>query len=214
MPTSEAALRIFLILLPGFAAAYLLQALTVRAKQTDLEKIIEALLLSFLIYVTYAICRPGKPLILAWDATQNSSTQFRTVDLLSLLAITLSYALAFILFVNKDGTILLRRMGITERTSRSSIWNDVFQFNGDPQIVQVELADGRSLQGVVRFYSDTAEESSIYLTDARWIAEEGEGVTISGPGILLTKEAKILSISFLNPADGAPAANGELPRDK
>jgi hypothetical protein len=38
VPTSAAALQIFLILLPGFAAAYLVQTLTVRAKQSDCER--------------------------------------------------------------------------------------------------------------------------------------------------------------------------------
>jgi len=60
VPTAAAALEIFLILLPGFAAAYLVQILTVRGKQTDLEKIIEALLFSFVIYVTYYLSQGGR----------------------------------------------------------------------------------------------------------------------------------------------------------
>lgn len=94
---------------------------------------------------------------------------------------------------------------MTERTSRSSIWNDVFQFDRESQIVQVELSDGRSLQGVVRFYSDTAEESSVFLSNARWIGTEGEIVEVPGPGVLLTKEAKIVSISFLDPLEANPS---------
>ncbi len=199
MPTSEVALRLFLILLPGFAAAYLVQALTVRAKQTDLEKVIEAFLFSFLIYVSYFLVHPHQTPLLVWEADSKSSSVFRPLDLLALLAITICYALAVILFVNKDGTTLLRKWGLTERTSRSSIWNDVFQANQDPQIVQVELADGRSVQGVVEFYSDSAEESSIFLSQARWIGEDDEIVSIPGSGVLLTKEAKIVSISFLDP---------------
>jgi hypothetical protein len=199
VPTSEAAIRLFLILIPGLAAAYLVQAPTVRAKQTDFEKVVEALLFSFLIYITYSLFHPGRPLLLMWDAAKGNSLQFRSIDLLWLLAITLIYALGLILFVNKDGTTFLRKIGLTERTSRSSIWNDVFQFDRESQIVQVELADGRSLQGIVRFYSDTAEESSVFLSNARWIGDEGEIVEVPGPGVLLTKEAKIISISFLDP---------------
>ena len=55
MPATAVALQILLILLPGFTAAYLVQLLATRAKQTDLEKVIEALLFSFLNYVSYGL---------------------------------------------------------------------------------------------------------------------------------------------------------------
>jgi len=63
----------------------------------------------------------------------------------------------------------------------------------------VELADGRGVQGIVSFYSDTAEEGSIYLSSARWIGIDSVIVEIPGPGILLTKNASIVAISFLDP---------------
>lgn len=198
MPSSEVAFRIFLILLPGFAAAYLVQLLVVRAKQSDFEKVVESFLFSFLIYITYYLCHPRQPLILPFSSTELRPVIFRTSDLLSLLLIALGYAVLFVLFVNKDAIRYLRSLGFTERTSRSSIWNDVFEGDEQGTSVQVELADGRSVQGIVRFYSDTAEEASVFLVNARWIEGE-ELVSIDGPGILLTKEAKILSISFLYP---------------
>jgi hypothetical protein len=54
--------------------------------------------------------------------------------------------------------------------------------------VQIESADKRSLLGVLNYYSDAAEDCSIYLSQAS-----------SGPGILLTKNANIQSISLLDP---------------
>ncbi len=198
MPTSEVALRIFFVLLPGFAAAYLVQALTVRAKQTDLERVVEALLFSFFIYVTFYLVHPTLSPRWLWGG-ETGNYPLHPLDLLTLLFVTLLYALAMILFVNRDGTTFLRRIGLTERTSRSSIWNDVFQNDRRRQIVQVELADGRSIQGVVKYYSDTADESSVFLSDARWIDDDGTFAGIPGPGILLTKESRITSISFLDP---------------
>jgi hypothetical protein len=44
VPTSLVALQIFLILLPGFAAAYVVQQLATRRTRSDLERVIEALL--------------------------------------------------------------------------------------------------------------------------------------------------------------------------
>ena len=42
----------------------------------------------------------------------------------------------------------------------------------------------------------------MFLEDAAWIVdEEGTQSPIDGPGILLTKQAGIESVSFLNPAN-------------
>jgi hypothetical protein len=205
VPTSAAALQVFLILLPGFAAAYLVQMLSVRARQSDLEKIIEALLFSFAIYVSYYISHGGEQPVAFVHSGSADAVQFHPGNISWLVVITLAWAVAMIIFVNRDGTRFLRKIRLTERTSRSSIWNDVFQGiqqKKDPSlglIVQVELADGRSVQGIVNFYSDTAEECSIFLSSARWIGESSAPVEIPGPGILLTKNATIVSISFLDP---------------
>ena len=204
MPTTVVALQILLILLPGFSAAYFVQLLAIRAKQTDLEKIIEALLFSFLIYVSYSLICHGCMPVTITQSTQGGTLRFHRVSLIWLTGLTLFFALAMILYVNKDGARWLRKIGLTERTSRNSIWNDTFQDiqqKVDPDagsIVQVQLEDGRSLMGVVKFYSDTPEECSVFLQNAQWEGADGP-VPVPGPGILLTRNAKITSVSFLDP---------------
>lgn len=211
MPTTVVALQILLILLPGFSAAYIVQLLAIRAKQTDLEKIVEALLFSFLIYVSYGLMRHGNmPVSIAYSAGE-PTLQFHRLSLILLVGVTLFFALAMILYVNKDGARffrgdvrLFRWIKLTERTSRNSIWNDTFQDvqqTVDPDagsIVQVQLEDGRSLIGVVSYYSDTAEECSVFLQSAEWV-DDDKTVPVLGPGILLTRNAKITSVSFLDP---------------
>jgi uncharacterized membrane protein YjjB (DUF3815 family) len=59
MPTSLIALQILLILLPGFAAAYIVQLLALRGSQTDFDKLIEACLYSILIYAGFVLCTHG-----------------------------------------------------------------------------------------------------------------------------------------------------------
>jgi hypothetical protein len=51
MPGTIEALGILLLLLPGFSCAYLVQRLTVRPRQTELDKVVEALLFSFILYL-------------------------------------------------------------------------------------------------------------------------------------------------------------------
>src|ERR1700722_1078568 len=99
MPNSAVALQIFLILLPGFAAAYLVQLLAVRSKQTDLDKVIEALLFSFVIYVTYYLFHLGGQALTFLSLPQNDTVSFHPGNVLWLAGITLFWALAMILFV-------------------------------------------------------------------------------------------------------------------
>ncbi len=206
MPATAAALQILLVLLPGFTAAYLVQLLATRARQTDLEKIIEALLFSFLIYVGYGLVRHNGLPVAIVPATNGDTLQFHRINLLWLTGLSLFFALLMILYVNKDGARLFRWIKLTERTSRNSIWNDTFQDiqqQVDPEagsIVEVELGDGRRVMGAVKFYSDTADECSVFLQGAAWVGEDGKTtIPIRGPGILLTRNATIASVSFLDP---------------
>ncbi len=46
MPSRIEALGILLLLLPGFVCAFLVQVIALRAKQTEFDKVVEALLFS------------------------------------------------------------------------------------------------------------------------------------------------------------------------
>ncbi len=202
MPTSVIALQILLILLPGFAAAYIVQVLALRGSQTDFDKVIEACLYSFLIYSAFVVLTHGAlPFELAppHPPVTETTVIWHPKKLLALAAITLAFSLAGVAYINLDGNWLFRKLKLTERTTRRSIWNDIFQTEAKTiQVVQVELTDGRSILGLLTYYSDTSEDCSVYIEQASWVGENGEAIPIPGPGILLTKNANIQSISLLD----------------
>lgn len=202
MPTTLIALQLLLILLPGFSAAYIVELLALRAAQSDLDKVVEALLFSFLIYSSYLFVNQGSlPFTISIPlAGSNGPTVIWQIKKLAwLVGLTLGFAFLIAAYVNWDGARLFRWLKLTERTSRRSIWNDIFQSEAEtPQILQVELDDGRSVLGVLRYYSDSADDCSIYLTQAEWVASDGATVPIYDPGILLTKNSGIRSIAFLD----------------
>jgi hypothetical protein len=202
MPTSLVALQILLILLPGFAAAYILQLLALRGPQTDFDKAIEACLYSILIYAAFVLLTHGAlpfdvvpPKPPATDAT----IVWHSSRLLGLAAITFVFSLVGVSYINLDGNWIFRKLKLTERTTRRSIWNDIFQKEAKAvQVVQVELADGRSILGLLTYYSDSADDCSVYMEQASWVDSTGATIQIPGPGILLTKNANITSISLLD----------------
>ena len=72
----------------------------------------------------------------------------------------------------------------------------------------VELSDGRSVLGSLLYYSDAAEDASIYLTEASWVDANGALVPIHGAGILLTKGSGIRSVMLLHPESAEASSLG------
>jgi len=213
MPVTLLALQVFLILLPGFSAAYVVQALATRRSQSDLERVIEALVFSFIIYVCYVPLNGGKlPFHILHDPVGNGNDTilWEPAQLTCLAAVTAVFALASVAYIRFDGNQLFQWIRLTERTTRNSIWNDVFEseaIKGQP--LQVELADGRSVLGSLHYYSDAAEDASIYLSGASWVDATANTIPIPGSGILLTKNSGIRSVSLLDPAPETPTKEVE-----
>jgi len=202
MPTSLIALQILLILLPGFAAAYILQLLALRGTQTDFDKAVEACLYSILIYAAFVLFTHGAlpfDIVPAKPPATDATIVWHPNKLIGLAVITLAFSLAGVAYINLDGNWIFRKLKLTERTTRRSIWNDIFQKEAKTvQVVQVELSDGRSILGVLTYYSDSADDCSVYIEQASWVDDTGATIPIPGPGILLTKNANISSISLLD----------------
>jgi hypothetical protein len=213
MPGTTEALGVLLLLLPGFSCAYLVQRLAVRPKQTELDKAIEALLFSFFLYLATAPFF-SYSLPLSWqkktaEGTEQYSFQLNWPYMAVLAALALALGILYSANLNHDWLLrLLRKLRITQRTARSSIWNDAFQ-DIPGTFVLVQLSDGRSLIGFVRYYSDEQDDASLFLEDAAWIVDQkGTQSPIDGPGILLTKQAGIESVSFLNSGRDQADDNG------
>jgi hypothetical protein len=203
MPAKIEALGILLVLLPGFSCAFLVQHIAVRAKQTELDKVVEALLLSFVLYLC-TLPFFGYSLPVSWTANikDNLTTYVIHLHWGHLVALAVGAIILAILYganVNHDWLLsLLRKANITERTTRSSIWNDAFQDIKNSYLL-VGLSDGRTVLGYLRYYSDEYEDASLFLEDAAWLDENGNQMPVDGPGVLITKEAGITFVAFVNP---------------
>lgn len=193
-------LAVLLVLLPGFLASSIVRTLCVRKEQTEFDKLIEALVYSFIAYAAFVAIFHRFPL---QTLEKNSQTVAlfnlsspRPSDVLVLLALGIATGILFGASITNDlHGKLLRVLRLTNRTSRPSIWLDVFSEVKD--YVQIEFGDGRSLIGWPRYFSDNPEESSLFLENAAWIKSDGTTVEIPGSGVLITKEMPIEAIMFL-----------------
>lgn len=192
MPQGLQTLVALLILLPGFVSARLARSLSAQSQQSELERIVEALIFSFFNYVIYILIF-GTSLPIEW--LPSFQVHRWRIVLLALMACILG--LSWGVLRSKD--LLLKRLrewNLTERTSRQSVWNDVFvSLEGT---AQVGLKDGRNLIGRVGRYSDADGERSLFLESAYWVTEDDSLVPIPGKGILLTDKAEIEYVMFLD----------------
>jgi di/tricarboxylate transporter len=132
MPDKLEALGVLLVLLPGFCSAYVIQQLCVRRKQTELDKVVEALLFSFFLFL---VTLPffGYVLPVSWHPVPAKDGTAYTIAfnaryLWTLFLLAIAAGAAYAVNINHDLALqIFRRIGFTERTARYSIWNDVFQ---------------------------------------------------------------------------------------
>jgi hypothetical protein len=195
------ALAVLIVLLPGFLAARLVQSFANRNKQSDFDKVIEALVYTFVIYLVYSLWGHGLPI--DWKVTKDATdvehylVEFHSARLLSIGGIAIGLAILAITDANHDlSGKLLRFFRLSRHTTRPTIWSDSFHEYGGA--VQVELKDGRQVIGWLSRYSSDPQESALFLSHAHWLDDEGEEIPIPGKGILLTKASGITHVMFLD----------------
>lgn len=206
-------LAILLILLPGFLCSGLIQLLCVRPDQTEFDKVREALLYSFIIYVIF-LGTHGSAAPVSLDVSEKNGAQSYSVQIefvpvawLALISITIAVGVGIVVTNDFSGKAF-RKIRASQRTSRNSVWSDTFhEFSG---VVQVELGDGRRIMGWLRYYSDEPEPSSIFLEKAAWITPDNKLVEIKGPGILITQKMGIRTVEFLHPGNPDKSKTQEI----
>lgn len=214
MPDKWEAFQILLFLLPGFTTAYLVEMLAVRKKHSELEKVVEALIFSLVIYLITFISF-GNVFPVIWNHPDATHAQAFAVvhwwHLWSVVALSCIFGLLYAANLNHDWfTSIITRLRISNRSSRANIWNDTFQELGG--YVEVGLSGNRKVVGWVRDYSDEVDIYELLLEDAVWLDEKGNEVETAGTTILLTKKSGITYVAFLGDGiseidDGADDAN-------
>ena len=204
IPSSFSAIYALLILLPGFITLFVETSISYQQQGSGTLFVAKALVYSFINYSLFSIT--GLSLI-SWTI-KDISDQIRQIsinpiwfDAIVMLLISVVIGLIIGLFKNKDWHMrFARRIGLTRRTSRTSIWLDIFHDKYSKKkerelknreniygaYVTVFLKDGRQIFGWPEYFSNEYNEGPVlFLTDAVWISDDGNEVEIPYPGILI-----------------------------
>jgi hypothetical protein len=189
------ALQIFIFLIPGFISSKLLDILVIRRQdQKELNGIIEALILSMVIYTLYSLTGLSNPIILN-QANNTKAYNYDPKSFLLLTGASVLLPLFFAIIINNDLHMkLARALKITKKTARLSVWHDTF-YEKTPRVI-LDFADGRRLFGWAEHFSDDPDKPYIYIAQPQWIKGK-KYIKTDLNGILITPEQKIAFIEFL-----------------
>lgn len=199
MQISIETLVIFAYLIPGFVSTAILNAIIVRRSKDSFGQVVEALVFSFAIYALISIYTGGSPVELDATIVGQTTTYMTTYNPRVIIPVfTLALILPLILgasITNDWHMILLRKIKVTHKTARESVWLDVF--TDQRRRIIVNLDDGTRVFGWPLYYSDTPEEGKVYLYRPAYLTKDGKTQPLPIHGLFLVKQQKIASIEFL-----------------
>ncbi|HEX2253601.1 MAG TPA: DUF6338 family protein [Thermoanaerobaculia bacterium] len=189
------ALSILVVLLPGFLSSALLDHVVVRRGRDNVQRVVEALVFSFVIYAVLLIVLgpPVHPLPMTAGELARFPLSRVFVGGSLLLSILLPSLLG--LLITTDWHMkLLRRLRVTNKTSRETTWLDVF--SEQQRYVIVNLSGNRRVFGWPMYFSSNRDEGLLYLYDPAWVNDDGTYTALDLHGLFLVEPDTIESIEF------------------
>lgn len=175
-------------LLPGLLAAWVFYGLTSHTKPSHFERVIQALIFTFLVQAVLPIVRWSleyigtRFAIHPWDgASETLASAF--------VAVLLGTSLAYL--TNKDSFHKwIRAKGFTTRASHPSEWHGVLSERQN--YVVLHLADERRLSGYPQVWPSEPDKGHFFMVQPAWLTDAGEQSLLSGiEGLLInTKDVK------------------------
>ncbi|OEU83958.1 MAG: hypothetical protein BA865_01010 [Desulfobacterales bacterium S5133MH4] len=193
------ALILLTFLLPGFLSMAVLDMLTPASKRDNLQKIVNALIFSFVIYATYALILKEYPVLLVQKtigAEKQYVINFAGGSILFLLIISILIPVALSASIKYDLHMrFFRWLRVTDRTSRTNVWFDVF--TDIKSYIIINFEDGRRLYGWPEYFSDDPDDKSLFICHAAWVGDDGRFINLDNRGILITPNERIDTIEFI-----------------
>lgn len=217
MPTTVFALKIFLLLLPGFLSVKVSERLTLHKEKTTLQYVIDAFAFSLIIAFLYLVATSISPARLvhldaiALKEKDISFGGFDTVSFFTLIGLAVIVG-AIHGFVAEKGWVknLLsggpegKQWQLTRRTGRVNIWTTVF-YEYTNSWLRVYMEDGLVIEGWCRYFSDSAEKFELLLEEVIIFREQKSDAEVFNEynrQILLTNPKSVTMIEFIETKHG------------
>lgn len=180
--------------MPGFLTAWVVYGLTTYAKPAQFERIVQALIYSFIVSALVAVLEPtllfaGKFVHLGtWDHAAE-------VVASALVAIVLGVLLSF--FMTNDAFFRqARRLMITSRTAFPSEWYGAFA-SKPPKYVVLHLEGSRRITGYPIEWPTEPTAGHFRLTDAAWLDDKNKETALDTNDSILIPAKQVEMVELL-----------------
>lgn len=184
---------LIVFLLPGFLAAWVFYGLTSHPKPSQFERVVQALIFTFIIQSIVPLCRwvlelIGKIIaIRPWD---------NDAEALATLVLGITFGILLARFTNTDTVHKwLRKRGFTTRTSHPSEWYGVL--SEKVTFVILHFRDGRRLYGWPKEWPVEPDAGQFYIMLPSWIDANGEQFDLPQLDGMLVSAKDVRWVEFL-----------------
>ena len=184
------ALAIFAYLIPGFISSILLNLLISREKNDFSEKVIEALVFSFLIYAAIAFSTDAAPVVINKSPDENAIPT--TVFNGALMPRIMIYAILLPIIISICQRFdfparLLRFFKMTRMIAQSDLWTHAFASQSGCWTTVV-MKNGDRFYGWPRYYSTFGDKRSLLLHNPHLIKLDNSICKLEAEAMLLLDE--------------------------
>ena len=194
MDVSKDILALLTQLMPGFLTAWVVYGLTTYAKPSQFERIVQALIYSFIVS---AVVAAAEPLLLLAGQFVRLGTWDHSAEVIAsaVLAIALGLLLSF--FMTNDAFFQrARRLGLTSRTPFPSEWYGAFAAR-PPRYVVLHLEGGRRITGYPMEWPTEPISGHFKLTDAAWLDDQNKEIPLDTNDSILIAAKQVEMVEFL-----------------
>jgi hypothetical protein len=194
MEVSKDILALLIQLMPGFLTAWVVYGLTTYTKPSQFERLVQALIYSFIVSALVAVL---EPLLLLAGRFVRLGTWDHSAEVIAsaLLAISLGLLLSF--FMTNDVFFRqARRLGITSRTPFPSEWYGAFATR-PPRYVVLHLDGGRRITGYPIEWPTEPAAGHFKLTDAAWLDDQNNQTPLDTNDSILIAAKQVEMVEFL-----------------
>lgn len=194
MDVSKDILALLTQLMPGFLTAWVVYGLTTYAKPAQFERIVQALIYSFIVSALVAVLEPT--LLFAGQFVRLGTWDHAAEVMASAsVAIILGVLLSF--FMTNDAFFRqARRLRITSRTAFPSEWYGAFA-SKPPKYVVLHLEGSRRITGYPIEWPTEPTAGHFRLTDAAWLDDENNETALDTNDSILIPAKQVDMVELL-----------------
>lgn len=191
--TSKDVLALLTQLMPGFLTAWVVYGLTTYSKPSQFERIVQALVYSFVVNAAVAIIEliallSGRLIIFGvWDKRSELICS-------TFVALALGLLLSYLMRSDKFFAVA-RHIKLTSRTPFPSEWYGAFACF--PRFVVLHLSGARRISGYPAEWPTEPTTGHFRLTNAAWINEDNTETPLDGNESILIDAKQVEMVEFL-----------------